>query len=238
MFHNGCNGSCKMGMNLKMIKSQIESPNALFVETKQTWINPMPVWKRAVDILGAIVSLLILVPQFLVVAIFVKIVSPGPVFFKQRRIGYLGKQFTMWKFRTMHLNAATTIHQKHLSDLINNEVPMEKLDEKKDSRIIPLGAFFRRTGFDELPQIINVLKGDMSLVGPRPCLPYEAEQYQDWHKRRFFAVPGITGLWQVNGKNKTTFAEMISLDVTYLKKLSFWNDIKIIVKTIPSLIKQ
>ena len=224
--------------DLNMIKSQIEIPNALLVETRKTWINPMPVWKRAIDVLGAVVSLVILVPQFLVVAIFVKIVSPGPVFFKQQRIGYLGKQFTMWKFRTMHLNAATKVHQQHLSDLINNEVPMEKLDKTNDNRIIPLGAFFRRTGFDELPQIINVLKGEMSLVGPRPCLPYEADHYQDWHKKRFFAVPGITGLWQINGKNKTTFTQMIKFDISYLQKLSLWNDVKIIIKTIPSLIKQ
>lgn len=221
-----------------MIKSQIEIPSTLFAETKRTCINPMPIWKRAIDILGALVSLVILIPQFLIAVIFIKIVSPGPVFFKQKRVGYLGNQFTMWKFRTMHVNADITVHKQHFSDLVNNEVPMEKLDKKRDDRIIPLGSFFRKSGFDELPQIFNVLNGDMSLVGPRPCLPYEADQYLDWHKKRFFAVPGITGLWQIMGKNKTTFNQMIDYDITYLHKLSFMNDIKIIIKTIPTLIKQ
>jgi lipopolysaccharide/colanic/teichoic acid biosynthesis glycosyltransferase len=115
---------------------------------------------------------------------------------------------------------------------------MEKLDDRNDPRVIRFGNLLRKTGLDELPQLFNVLRGEMSLVGPRPCLPYEAQNYQRWNFRRFDALPGITGLWQVNGKNRTTFKEMIRLDINYIEKASLWLDLKILFKTIPAIIDQ
>ena len=130
------------------------------------------------------------------------------------------------------------MHKRHLALLIREgDTPMRKLDSN-DSRIIPLGKFLRKTGLDELPQLVNVLRGEMSLIGPRPCLPNEACDYLVWQRRRFDVHPGLTGLWQVNGKNRTTFAQMMRLDITYAKSRSFWMDIKILLKTIPAVIEQ
>lgn len=194
---------------------------------------PVLPWKRMLDILGALAGLILLSPLFLLLSIFIKAVSPGPVFFKQKRVGYMGRTFTLWKFRTMKVDNETTTHRQHVCNLINGDDPMRKLDEKKDPRIIPLGRVLRRSCLDELPQLINVLRGDMSLVGPRPCLPYEAREYHLWQKRRFDTIPGMTGLWQVSGKNRTTFKEMIRLDIAYVMRRSPWLDGKIILKTIP-----
>jgi lipopolysaccharide/colanic/teichoic acid biosynthesis glycosyltransferase len=169
------------------------------------------------------------------VAIFIKIVSPGPIFFKQERIGYEGKPFTFIKFRTMKHNAATGKHQQHLKNLIlsdcddNDCGAMVKLEN--DPQIIPFGKILRKTCIDEIPQLINVLRGEMSLVGPRPSIPYEVEHYLRWHDGRFDAVPGMTGLWQVSGKNRLTFKEMVRLDIRYTRQMSFWMDMKIICKT-------
>ena len=131
----------------------------------------------------------------------------------------------------MQVNADTKTHQDHFRHLMGTEVPMTKLDARRDPRLIPLGAILRACGLDELPQLINVVRGDMSLVGPRPCIPYEYEAYQPWQRRRFDAVPGLTGLWQVSGKNRTTFEEMINLDLHYVKHKSLWLDLKIIALT-------
>ncbi|NIR48082.1 sugar transferase [candidate division KSB1 bacterium] len=138
----------------------------------------------------------------------------------------------------MKVNADTSTHQSHLTDLMGSDKPLTKLDLKEDSRIIRFGKIFRQSGLDELPQIINILRGEMSLIGPRPCLPYEVESYLQWQKRRFDVLPGITGLWQVNGKNRTTFTEMMRLDMRYARELSFWLDAKIMFKTIPAIIRQ
>jgi hypothetical protein len=138
----------------------------------------------------------------------------------------------------MHCGAETVTHQGHLQDLMNSDTPMTKMDAKGDSRIIPFGKILRASGLDELPQLINILKGEMSLVGPRPCLPYEAEKYLPWQLERFNAAPGLTGLWQVSGKNRTTFTKMIQLDIEYSKTKSLWLDIKIIFMTIPALLIQ
>jgi len=143
-----------------------------------------------------------------------------------------------FKFRTMFVDADTTTHQGHLNQLMNSNTPMMKMDSRGDPRIIPLGLFLRASGLDELPQLINVLRGEMSLVGPRPCLPYEYDKYLPWQKKRFGTVPGLTGLWQVSGKNKTTFVEMIQLDIKYAKNKSLWWDLKIILMTVPALIIQ
>jgi hypothetical protein len=138
----------------------------------------------------------------------------------------------------MFVDADTSLHQGHLHQLMNSNTPMMKMDSKGDPRIIPFGVLLRASGLDELPQLINVLRGEMSLVGPRPCLPYEYDKYLPWQKERFETVPGLTGLWQVSGKNKTTFVEMIQLDIKYTKNKNLWWDLKIILMTVPALIIQ
>ena len=198
--------------------------------------QPIPIWKRLVDFFGALLFMILLSPLFLLIALFIKFVSPGPVFYRQERIGYLGRPFTFWKFRTMHVNNDATGHKRYLSHLIEGDAPMEKLDDGRDPRIIPFGKFLRHSCLDELPQLINVFRGDMSLVGPRPCLPYEAEKYLQWHTRRFDTVPGMTGLWQVSGKNRLTFKEMIRLDIRYSRKMSPGLDAKILLLTWPAIL--
>jgi lipopolysaccharide/colanic/teichoic acid biosynthesis glycosyltransferase len=189
----------------------------------------IPFWKRTIDIWISSIGLLLLSPIFLCIITLIKVVSPGSIFYKQERIGKSGKPFYLLKFRTMKENSDTASHREHVKELINGNKPMTKLDN--DSRIIPTGKILRRMYLDELPQLINVLRGEMSLVGPRPCIPYEAEEYLRWHTRRFDTVPGMTGIWQIRGKNRRTFAEMIRMDIEYISKQSLWLDIKILVKT-------
>ena len=198
----------------------------------------LPAWKRALDLAVILVCSPGLVLVASLVAMIIKCGSRGPVLFRQQRVGYRGRQFTCLKFRTMHVGAETSRHKGHTTHLIRSEQPMTKLDADFDPRIIPLGSILRATGLDELPQLINILQGEMSLVGPRPCIPYEYESYEPWQRRRFEAVPGLTGLWQVSGKNRTTFNQMINLDIEYSKKSSPWLDIKIILKTVPALLQQ
>ena len=197
-----------------------------------------PLWKRALD-LGTIVILSpLLVLLGLVVSLLVRLSSPGPILFRQQRIGFKGEEFTCFKFRTMHVNAECYSHESHTTHLIRSEKPMIKLDEFNDPRLVPIGSALRATGLDELPQLLNVLRGDMSIVGPRPCMPYEYESHEPWQRRRFDVVPGLTGLWQVSGKNRTTFTQMVKLDIEYSEHQSLWLDLKIIFKTFPTLIKQ
>jgi lipopolysaccharide/colanic/teichoic acid biosynthesis glycosyltransferase len=200
--------------------------------------SSVPMWKRMLDLL----IILLLAPGIiligLVVALVVKFGSPGPVLFKQRRVGHRGQEFTCFKFRTMQVNADAGSHRDHACQLINSEAPMVKLDASRDPRLIPLGAALRASGLDELPQLLNVLRGEMSIVGPRPCIPYEYDLYEPWQRRRFDAVPGLTGLWQVSGKNRTTFVQMIRLDIEYSQRSSLWLDIGIIIKTLPALWSQ
>jgi lipopolysaccharide/colanic/teichoic acid biosynthesis glycosyltransferase len=200
--------------------------------------NPVPQWKRYLDVSVILLAVPILVPLMVAVAILVRIVSEGPVFFRQERVGYLGRRFMCFKFRTMFVNADTTIHQGHLNHLMDSDSPLVKMDTKGDPRIIPFGRLLRATGLDELPQLVNVLRGEMSLVGPRPCLPYEYEKYQEWQKERFSTLPGLTGLWQVGGKNKTTFTEMICLDIRYARTKTLWFDLMILLKTFPAVMVQ
>jgi lipopolysaccharide/colanic/teichoic acid biosynthesis glycosyltransferase len=192
--------------------------------------------KRGFDALGSGFFLLIFSPLFLAISVVIKIASQGPVFYKQQRIGYAGQPFTFLKFRTMCQGADTHEHQDYLATLINaasdeseSEPPMAKLDH--DPQIIPCGNLLRKSCLDELPQLINVLRGEMSLVGPRPPIPYEVKEYHSWHRGRFNAVPGMTGLWQVSGKNKLSFREMVSLDIRYARNRSLWVDIKILFRT-------
>lgn len=197
--------------------------------------SPLPWWKRAVDIGLCLLAL----PPFLFctffAAILTKITSPGPIFFRQERVGYRGRRFNLYKFRTMHVTADVTTHQMHFAQLVRTNVPMHKLDGRGDSRLIPGGWLLRASGLDELPQILNVLRGEMSLVGPRPCIPYEYAQYSPQQRRRFSVVPGLTGLWQVSGKNRTTFDEMVRLDIEYARNRSPALDLKIILRTVPAL---
>jgi len=198
----------------------------------------LPRWKRVLDITAILMVLPVLLPLTLVIGMVIRIVSAGPILFKQERVGFRGRRFMCLKFRTMHCGAETATHQGHLQQLMDANVPMTKMDATGDSRIIPLGRLLRSSGLDELPQLINVLKGEMSLVGPRPCLAYEAAKYLPWQMERFNAVPGLTGLWQVSGKNRTTFTRMIQLDIEYARTKSLALDLKIIFKTVPALLIQ
>jgi lipopolysaccharide/colanic/teichoic acid biosynthesis glycosyltransferase len=173
-----------------------------------------------------------------VVALVLGCGSRGPVLFRQRRVGCRGREFTCYKFRTMRVNADTASHRCHTARLIRSDAPMTKLDARRDPRLVPFGATLRATGLDELPQLINVVRGEMSIVGPRPCLPYEFELYEPWQRRRVEAVPGLTGLWQVSGKNRTTFSQMVRLDIEYAERASLWLDLKIIFMTLPALVRQ
>jgi len=197
-----------------------------------------PRWKRVLDISLILLSLPVLLPLMLFIALFVRCVSAGPVLFRQVRVGHKGRRFRCFKFRTMIVGDNAAAHQGHLKRLMDANAPMEKLDVQGDPRIIPFGLPIRASGLDELPQIFNVLFGQMSLVGPRPCVPYEYEKYLPWQKERFDVLPGLTGLWQVSGKNNTTFDEMMHLDIYYARNSSLWFDLKIIFKTIPALIVQ
>jgi lipopolysaccharide/colanic/teichoic acid biosynthesis glycosyltransferase len=198
----------------------------------------LPKWKRFIDL--AMVTLLfpVWLPLMTLVALWVAVTSPGPIFYRQPRIGFKGRRFMLVKFRTMKVNAETHIHEAYLEHLIISDRPMIKLDATGDPRLILGGKFLRATGLDELPQIFNVLKGEMSLVGPRPCTVGEFERYAPEHRARVNALPGLTGLWQVNGKNRTTFREMIEMDIFYARNISLSLDIKIILRTLPAIVGQ
>jgi lipopolysaccharide/colanic/teichoic acid biosynthesis glycosyltransferase len=193
--------------------------------------------KRALDILGSLALLTILSPLYLAIAILVKLKSPGPIFFRQDRIGQGAKPFTMFKFRTMHVDADRSLHHEFVTQFIKSSGQQELGENdlfkiKNDPRVTPIGRILRRTSLDELPQFWNVLRGDMSLVGPRPPLAYELEQYRSWHWRRVLeAKPGITGLWQVVGRSRTSFDDMVRLDLRYVRTCSITTDIKILLAT-------
>jgi lipopolysaccharide/colanic/teichoic acid biosynthesis glycosyltransferase len=196
--------------------------------------------KRTLDVVGSAALLMTLGPVFLIVAALVKLTSEGPIFFRQQRIGQAGQPFSMLKFRTMYVGVDATIHEQYVAQFIEaGAAAKAKEDDGKtvfkivdDPRVTPLGRLLRRSSLDELPQFWNVLKGEMSLVGPRPPLPYEVARYKPWHQRRVLeAKAGITGLWQVTGRSKTTFDEMVRLDLRYAKTYSLWTDIKILLAT-------
>jgi lipopolysaccharide/colanic/teichoic acid biosynthesis glycosyltransferase len=193
--------------------------------------------KRALDIVGSLTLMALFAPVTLVALVAVKLTSPGPVLLRQVRIGRRGEPFKMIKFRTMYVNAGHGIHQAYMAWFINSSgkesrTGAEFYKLKADPRITSPGRFLRRTSLDELPQFWNVLRGEMSLVGPRPPLPFEVEQYQPWHRRRVLeAKPGITGLWQVSGRSRTTFDDMVRLDLRYARTHTMWTDIKILVST-------
>ena len=199
---------------------------------------PLPSWKRAIDLVGVALALPVLAACMVVAAAILACNAPGPIFFRQERVGSQGRKFILYKFRTMRLGAETGSHEAHVTSLLRSNQPMQKMDGRRDPRLVPGGWFVRASGLDELPQILNVLRGEMSLVGPRPCVAYEFDQYTAQQKQRFDALPGLTGLWQVSGKNRTTFETMIELDIAYTRQSSLWLDLKIIGLTVPALIAQ
>jgi lipopolysaccharide/colanic/teichoic acid biosynthesis glycosyltransferase len=206
--------------------------------------------KRVIDIVGSIVGLMLFSPFFLVIPVLIKLTSPGPVLFRQRRVGLYGKQFKFLKFRTMYMNNDSHVHEEYVKKLIAGTVGGDKKDDDckeddngnggrkpvfkitNDTRVTPVGRILRKTSMDELPQFINVLFGEMSLVGPRPPIPYEVQNYDVWHRCRIVEVkPGITGLWQVTGRSTTSFDEMVRLDIKYSREWTIWLDLKIIAMT-------
>ena len=200
--------------------------------------------KRMIDIVGSLMGLGVASIPMLVVAVLLNLTSSGPVLFRQERVGFLGRRFVLLKFRSMVANADPTIHKTYVSNLINgknenvNRGTREKPFYKQthDPRVTPIGRVIRKFSLDELPQLFNVLRGDMSLVGPRPPIPYEVEHYKLWHTGRFFEVkPGVTGLWQVTARSRTSFDDMVRLDLHYANHWSLWLDLKIILKTFPAL---
>jgi lipopolysaccharide/colanic/teichoic acid biosynthesis glycosyltransferase len=181
--------------------------------------------------------LALMIPLFALIAAIVKLTSPGPVLFRQQRVGEKAKPFTMLKFRTMYVNADPTIHQTFVTSFIKARPQVEGTGDTRfkiahDPRVTKVGRVLRKTSLDELPQLWNVLTGEMSLVGPRPPLHYELQQYRSWHWRRVLdAKPGVTGLWQVMGRSRTTFDEMVRLDLRYVRARSLWTDVRILLAT-------
>lgn len=201
--------------------------------------------KRVLDVVGAFIALVLFSPIMLAAAVAVATTSRGPVIFRQTRIGKDGAPFVFYKFRSMKADADDRIHRHYVASLIEGKLgeinqgdagrPVYKM--MGDPRITPVGRFLRKTSIDELPQLFNVIKGEMSLVGPRPPLPYEAEKYQSWHLRRILrARPGITGLWQVEGRSATSFDDMVRLDLRYIRAQSIWQDLKILLKTVKAVL--
>ena len=184
--------------------------------------------KRLIDIICSFVGILVLSPLFIIIAIIIKFTSKGPVFFSQKRVGRNGKEFDMYKFRSMVVNAEEL--KEKLAAQNEMSGPMFKM--KDDPRVTKVGKFIRKTSLDELPQLWNVLKGDMSLVGPRPSLPKEVAQFEDWMHRRLEVKPGLTCYWQVSGRNNIDFEDWMKLDVKYVKEKNLWIDIKLICKTV------
>jgi lipopolysaccharide/colanic/teichoic acid biosynthesis glycosyltransferase len=199
---------------------------------------PLPAWKRGLDLLLIALTAPLWLPVMTLIAIWVGITSPGPIFYRQPRIGFRGRRFMIVKFRTMKVNADTTTHERYLEHLMVADCPMIKLDEQGDPRLIAGGKILRATGLDELPQIFNVLTGEMSLIGPRPCTVREFERFSPPHRERVNAYPGMTGWWQVNGKNQRTFREMIEMDIFYSRNISLSLDLKILVRTFPVIANQ
>jgi len=229
--HDKGSGNGRFNMNL--YKDLLEGERRHGVSRKM---------KRLMDIVGSILALVIFSPLFLAIAAAVKLTSEGPVLFRQTRIGQWGEHFTFLKFRSMYVKQAENPHKAYIEKFIKDnqcaangcgaetDAPVFKLTD--DPRITPVGRFIRKTSLDELPQFINVLRGEMSLVGPRPPVPYEADIYDVWHRMRLLSVkPGITGLWQVMGRSTANFDEMVRLDLKYVTDWSLWQDIKIILKT-------
>jgi lipopolysaccharide/colanic/teichoic acid biosynthesis glycosyltransferase len=196
--------------------------------------------KRVLDIIAASIVLVLAAPFAAIVALLIKLSSPGPVLFRQTRIGENGKEFQFYKFRSMRVGNDDSRHRQYIKAFIEgDEQELRRLQGgtkiykmTSDDRVTPVGKFLRRTSLDELPQLINVLRGEMSMVGPRPHLPYEVELYKDWHRRRLQGLPGITGWWQIHGRSRVPFDEAVRMDIWYLEHQSLVLDIRIMCRTI------
>jgi lipopolysaccharide/colanic/teichoic acid biosynthesis glycosyltransferase len=212
-------------------------------ELTRTVARPKPATslaRRTLDVSIAGTALLVLVPVIAFAALAVRVSSPGPVLFRQRRLGRHMRPFTVLKFRTMKADADSAVHREYVRQLIGTE-PAEQLPEELangglfklavDDRITGVGRFLRSWSLDEVPQLWNVLRGEMSLVGPRPVIEYEVEQYPDWYLRRFAVKPGLTGLWQVSGRNELTYEDMVRFDIEYAERRSLWLDLRILART-------
>lgn len=184
-------------------------------------------FKRVIDVVCSLAGLLLLSPVLIIVSILIKFESDGPIIFSQDRIGYKGQKFKMYKFRSMVVNAEEL--KKKLAEQNEMSGPMFKM--KNDPRVTKIGKFIRKTSIDELPQLINILKGEMSLVGPRPSLPKEVKEFEPWMMERLEVKPGLTCYWQVSGRNDIDFEDWMKLDIKYVRERSFWLDIKLIFKT-------
>ena len=201
--------------------------------------------KRLSDILISTVAILLLSPVWLIISILIKLDSKGAVFFRQERVGMDGRIFLCYKFRTMAADSDDLLHREAYQKNIggDSDANAGNADNpvfgkvKDDPRVTRFGSRLRRSSFDELPQILNVLKGDMSIVGPRPPIAYEVEEYDIWHRKRLDMKPGITGLWQVSGRNRLTFDEMVKIDLFYIENWSLWLDLKIILLTLPAILR-
>ena len=210
------------------------------VAEPRAWLYPTA--KRCIDIICAVVLLVLLSPLMALIALAIRLDSPGPAIFRQKRVGKWGKQFTMLKFRSMHVDADQEVHRKFASDYINGNGHKKTANSSTgdaevykpngDKRVTRVGKWLRRTSLDELPQLLNVLMGEMSLVGPRPAVPYEVEEYSRWHLRRLAVLPGMTGLAQISGRSGLTFEKIVRLDLVYIRRRSLALDMAILLKTI------
>ena len=218
------------------IAGQLETASAALTP------GPYPVIKRVIDVVISAALLVLLSVVLLACAVAIRLDSPGPVFFRQRRVGERGRLFTMLKFRTMRLGADQGPHRAYAASFIRGQASRERANGTgvfklvRDTRVTLVGRWLRRTSMDELPQLWNVLRGEMSLVGPRPPIPYEVEHYQPNHRQRLAVTPGITGLWQVRGRSKTTFDEMVALDLDYIQRRSLILDLHILLATVPAVL--
>jgi lipopolysaccharide/colanic/teichoic acid biosynthesis glycosyltransferase len=209
---------------------------------RRTWTDRF--LKRATDVMASIVVLVLGFPFFLAIALLIKITSKGPVFFKQERVGEDGGIFALFKFRTMRTDCDDSLHREFTRNFIQGRLPEPSLDASDckvykmtdDPRITAIGGFLRKTSLDELPQFINILKGEMTIVGPRPPLPYEYECYEEWARQRLKVRPGLTGLWQVSGRSSVSFKEMVDMDIYYIQNWSLKLDFKIMLKTVPVML--
>jgi exopolysaccharide production protein ExoY len=235
------NGTCELRRPTELPDAQFAGANGSVAHGGSA--DPLagvaffPIWKRTLDLCLVAITAFLWLPLMLLIMCLIKLTSAGPTLYRQRRIGFRGRSFLIFKFRSMKVNAETQTHEDYVGELMRSESPLTKLDAN-DPRLISFGRLLRATGLDELPQVFNVLRGEMSLVGPRPCTDREFEHYLPWQKARVNAPPGLTGYWQVNGKNKTTFSQMMRMDLYYARKMSLWLDLTILCKTLPAIIEQ
>lgn len=230
----------------------IESPIKFGLEMQSQQSSFFSVLKRAFDLSFAILIFILISPLLILIAVLIRLDSPGPALFTQERVGakrrfkngnYIWeiRNFRVYKFRSMYHNVDQVLHQKHIKAFVNGslqsaEEGSAKFKLKKDTRITRVGRVLRKTSLDELPQIINIILGEMSLVGPRPVPTYEVAEYEPWHFERLAVLPGVTGLWQVRGRGRVTFDEMMDMDIEYVRNQSFWLDMKLLILTIPAVI--